>query len=316
MMEMAIWIYLLEDVLYPEKYPQFPRSYILQNNKGIFTDVTKQVCPELENPGMITAALWTDFNNDGKPDLIICGEWMPVRFFENKNGRLVEVTTSTGLKTGNGMWRSLQAVDIDNDGDIDYVAGNMGLNNKFHPTTERPVMLYAKDMDKNGSIDLIPAYYIKNNEGKYELYPGIDRNQLADEVPAIKKKYLLHKDFSNITMEKLAGDYGEDGWTKLRCTNMQSVWIENLGNGKFKMHELPLQAQFAPVNAIVANDIDGDGNVDLIIAGNEYQTEASTGRYDASYGLVLRGNGKGNFTPVDIMKSGFIVDGDVKDLKV
>ena len=247
------------------------------------------------------------------PDLIICGEWMPVRFFENKNGRLVEVTT--GLKTGNGMWRSLQAVDIDNDGDIDYVAGNMGLNNKFHPTTERPVMLYAKDMDKNGSIDLIPAYYIKNNEGKYELYPGVDRNQLADEVPGIKKKYLLHKDFSGITMEKLASDYGKDGWTKLRCTNMQSVWIENLGKGKFKMHELPLQAQFAPVNAIVANDIDGDGNVDLIIAGNEYQTEASTGRYDASYGLVLRGNGKGNFTPVDILKSGFIVDGDVKDLK-
>jgi enediyne biosynthesis protein E4 len=317
----------------PEKYPQFPRSYILQNNKGIFTDVTKQVCPALENPGMITAALWTDFNNDKNPDLIICGEWMPIRFFENKNarlparmtrsdgndkvgqGKLVEVTNSTGLKTENGMWRSLQAVDIDNDGDIDYVAGNMGLNNKYHSTAERPMMFYAKDMDKNGAVDLIPAYYIKNGEGKYELFPGIDRNQLADEMPAIKKKYLLHKDFSNINMEKLATEYGEDGWIKLKCETMQSVWIENLGQAKFKMHELPLQAQFAPVNAILPYDIDGDGNIDLIIAGNEYQAEAVTGRYDASYGLVLKGNGKGNFTAVDIIKSGFIIDGDVKVLK-
>jgi len=299
----------------PDKYTQLPQSYILKNNNGIFTDVTRQVCPELANPGLVRAALWTDFNNDGKPDLVICGEWMPVRFFENKNKRLVEVTAATGLQTGNGMWRSLQDVDIDNDGDIDYVAGNMGLNNKFHPTAERPVMLYAKDMDKNGSIDLIPAYYIKNKEGKYELFPGIDRNQLADEMPAIKKKYLMHKDFSNITMEKLAGDYGEEGWTKLKCETMESGWIENVGNGKFRMHALPLQAQFAPANAIIANDIDGDGNVDLMIAGNEYQAEVSTGRYDASYGLVLKGDGKGNFTPLDMVKTGFILDGDVKDLK-
>src|SRR6266496_2420098 len=300
----------------PQKYPQFPQSYILQNNKGVFTNVTEQVCPALQNPGMITAALWTDFNNDKKPDLIICGEWMPLRFFINSNEKLTEVTDATGLNADNGMWRSLQAVDVDNDGDLDYIAGNMGLNNKYHTSAEIPVMFYAKDVDKNGSEDLIPAYYIKNNDGKYELFPGMDRNQLAEEFPSIKKKYLLHKDFSNVNMEKLASDFGNDGWTKLKCEITKNVWIENMGNEKFKLHELPTQAQFAPVNTILPYDINDDGNMDLMIAGNEYETDAMTGRYDASYGLVLEGDGKGNFHLVNIVKSGFILDGDVKDMKL
>src|SRR6266542_3647916 len=300
----------------PQKYPQFPQSYILQNNKGVFTNVTEQVCPALQNPGMITAALWTDFNNDKKPDLIICGEWMPLRFFINSNEKLTEVTDATGLNADNGMWRSLQAVDVDNDGDLDYIAGNMGLNNKYHTSAEMPVMFYAKDVDKNGSEDLIPAYYIKNNDGKYELFPGMDRNQLAEEFPSIKKKYLLHKVFSNVNMEKLASDFGNYGWTFLNGEITKNVWIENMGNEKFKLHELPTQAQFAPVNTILPYDINDDGNMDLMIAGNEYETDAMIGRDDASYGLVLEGDGKGNFHLVNIVKSGFSLDGDVKDMKL
>jgi len=299
----------------PEKYPAFPHSYILQNNKGVFTDVTQQVCPALQNPGMITGALWTDFNNDKTPDLIICGEWMPIRFFENKNGKLAEITAATGLAANDGMWRSLQPADIDNDGDMDYVAGNMGLNNKYHATAERPMMFYAKDLDKNGVTDLIPAYYIKDEEGKYELFPGIDRSQLSDEVPSVKTKYLLHKEFSKVNMEKLISDYGKDGWTALKCENTESAWIENNGNGKFILHALPAEAQFAPINAVVCSDINNDGNIDLMLAGNEYETEAMTGRYDASYGLVLLGNGKGKFSSVNFVKSGFILDGDVKDMQ-
>ena len=300
----------------PEKYPSVPQSYLLQNNKGVFTDVTKQQCPDLQNPGMITGAVWTDFNNDKKPDLIICGEWMPVRFFENKNGKLAEVTATTGLNENNGMWRCILPVDVDKDGDMDYIAGNMGLNNKYHATATRPMMLYAKDIDKNGVTDLVPAYYIKNEEeGNYGLFPGIDRNQLADEVPSVKKKYLLHKDFSKVSMEKLISDYGKDEWTALKCETTKSMWIENAGNGKFEMHQLPAEAQFAPVNAILPCDINDDGNIDLLIAGNEYETEAMTGRYDASYGLVLVGNGKGKFNPVNMAKSGFIIDGNVKDMQ-
>ncbi len=300
----------------PQQYPQSPRSYILQNNKGKFTDVTKDVCAPVEFAGMITDAIFTDFNNDKKPDLIICGEWTAVRFFKNINTKLVEVTSATGLENMNGLWRSLQQADIDKDGDMDYIAGNIGLNNRFHITPDRPMMFYTKDMDKNGFDELIPAYYIKNKEDKYQLFPALDRNQLAEQVPSVKKRYLLHSDYAKVSMDQLMNDHGSSGWTELTCKTSQSVWLENLGNGKFKVHALPLTAQLAPVNSIVASDIDGDGNTDLIVAGNEYQVAFNTGRYDASYGMVMMGNGKGNFTPLNFLKSGLIIDGDVKDMKM
>jgi hypothetical protein len=302
--------------LLPQKYPQSPRSYILQNNHGKFTDVTKDVCTALQFPGMITGAIFTDFDNDKKTDLIICGEWTAVRFFKNVNNKLVEVTAATGLTNMNGLWRSLQQADVDKDGDMDYIVGNMGLNNRFHITAERPMMLYAKDVDKNGFDELIPAYYIKNKADRYDLFPALDRNQLAEQIPSVKKRYLLHADYAGITMKQFSSDYGDDGWMKLQCETSASAWIENLGNGKFKTHVLPVEAQFAPVNSIVADDINGDGNVDLIVAGNEYQMALSTGRYDASYGLALMGNGKGNFTPLNMFNSGLIIDGDVKDMKL
>ena len=300
--------------LLPQKYPQSPHSYILQNNNGKFTDVTTAINPSLEFAGMITDALFTDFNNDKKPDLIICGEWTALRFFKNENNKLVEVTEATGLGNTHGWWRSVQQADIDKDGDMDYIAGNMGLNNRFHINSNQPMFLYTKDLDKNNFTELVPAYFIKNNNSNYQLFPALDRNQLAEQLPSVKKKYLLHKDYASITMDQLKNDFGSDGWSELKCETSASVWIENLGNGKFKMHELPIQAQLAPINSIVAEDVDEDGNIDLIIAGNEYQTAVATGRYDASYGLFLKGNGKGIFSPV--INSGLIIDGDIKDLKI
>jgi hypothetical protein len=301
--------------LMPHKYPQSPRSYILQNDHGKFIDVTKEVCPAAEFPGMIDAAIFTDFNDDKKPDLIIAGEWTLIRFFRNESNKLVEVTGETGLENMNGLWRSLQQADIDKDGDMDYIAGNMGINNKYHLAPGRPMMLYSKDMDKNGVDELIPAYYIKDRNATYQLYPALDRNQLAEQAPAVKKKYLLHEDYSKVTMKQLINDFA-NGWTVLKCETASTVWIENLGQGKFKTHALPGQAQFAPINSIVAEDVDGDSNIDLIIAGNEYQTAFNTGRYDASYGLLLKGNGKGKFIPVNMATSGIVIDGDVKDMKM
>ncbi len=206
--------------------------------------------------------------------------------------------------------------DVDKDGDIDYVIGNMGHNNKYRLAEGKPMQLYAKDMDKNGSVDLIPAYYIRNANGKEELYPALDRNQLAEQVPAVKKKYLLHKDYASVTMQQLLSDFGKDDWTVLTCETFSTVWIENLGNGTFETHALPVQAQLAPVNSILVEDIDADGHVDLILTGNEYQMAANTGRHDASYGLILKGNGKGEFVPISATESGFLIDGDIKDMKI
>jgi len=300
----------------PNKYPASPRSYILKNEKGKFNDVTAGVCPSLAKAGMVSAALWTDFNNDHQPDLVIAGEFMPVRFFKNTNGKLEEITESTGLTNMNGLWRSLRAVDLDHDGDMDFVVGNIGLNNKYHVSADRPMMLYAKDFDGNGFTDPIAAYYIPDNEGKYELFPETDRNQLGMQVPVVKKKYLMHADYAKITAGKLLDDLGRDGLMTLRCDNMTSMWIENLGNGKFAAHPLPTEAQFAPVNAILAADFYQDGNIDLLLAGNEYQEAVANGRYDASYGLLLKGNGKGTFTPVAPVRSGWVIDGDVKNIRM
>ncbi len=300
----------------PNQYPVPPQSYILQNNGGRFTDATEAVCKELQTPGMITAAAWTDFNGDQKPDLIIAGEWMPIRFFENRNGQLKEVTENTGLENMQGQWRSLYAVDIDKDGDMDVVAGNMGMNNKYKASPATPIKLFAKDLDGNSSIDPIMAYYLVNGKGNRDLYPAIGRDQFALQVPSIRKEYLLHEKYSKEKMQDVLKNLDQKEMLELVCEEVRSCWLENKGNGRFEMHALPALAQLAPVNAIVCTDADGDGHTDMILVGNEYQTEIMTGRYDASYGLLLKGNGKGNFTPVQPAASGLILDGDVKDMKL
>jgi hypothetical protein len=300
--------------LAPSKFPQSPRSYILQNDHGRFRDVTHAVCPALETPGMVTDALVMD-RVEGK-GLVICGEWMGVRSFTVAGGRLTETTDAAGLSALRGMWRCMMAVDLDKDGDQDLVLGNMGLNNRYGMAAGKPMMLYAKDMDGNGMEELVPAYYIKDRHGAYQLYPALDRNQLAQQLPGVKKKYLLHKDYAAVTMAQLKTDFGGEGWTGLTCETAASIWLENLGGGKFRPHILPVQAQLAPVNSIVAEDLDGDGAIDLVVAGNEYQAESNTGRADASYGLVMKGDGKGNFSPMDIAGSGLILDGDVRALRM
>ena len=297
-----------------KQYPTSPRSYLLRNNKGVFTDVTTQICPALQKAGMITAAQWFDINKDGKPDLMIAGEYMPIRFFTNDGNKLTETTGSTGLQNMNGMWRSLIAVDVDGDDDTDLVAGNLGLNCRYHITPQYPMQLYAKDIDNNGSIDPVLFYYIKDEEGKRQSYPSISRDQLAEQVPAVKKSFLLNKDYATATVQTIFKD--KKDLQVLTCDESRSCWIENLGNGKFAKHPLPQEAQFAPVNAIICTDADGDGINDLLLAGNEYQTEVMTGRYDASYGCFLKGNKNKTFAYQSPAQSGFLVNGDVKDMKM
>ncbi|HEV8272883.1 MAG TPA: VCBS repeat-containing protein [Chitinophagaceae bacterium] len=298
------------------KYPLSPRSFILQNNQGFFSDVTESICPALQKPGMITSSSWVDFDNDKQTDLIIAGEWMPIRFFKNDRGRLNEVTESNGLTQMNGMWRSLLVADIDNDGDTDIVAGNLGLNCLYQVSPTEPMQLFATDIDGNGSIDPVLFYYIKGLDGKKHLFPAISRSQFSEQVPAIKKRFLHYSDYSKATFDEIFKNKTKKDILQLKCDETRSCFFENIGNGKFIKHPLNMEAQFAPVNSIICDDVDNDGFKDLILAGNEYEAEVMNGRYDASYGCFLRGNSNKSFTSVPPAKSGFILNGDVKDMTI
>ncbi|MEO7768866.1 MAG: VCBS repeat-containing protein, partial [Ferruginibacter sp.] len=297
-------------------YPQPPRSFILRNDHGKFSDVTTAVCPALENPGLLNSALWIDIDNDKKPDLVVAGDWMPIRIFKNNGTSLIEVTEQSGLQSMPGFWRSLALADIDHDGDMDIVAGNLGLNNPFHINATQPAQVIAKDYDGNGAVEPIFCYYIKDNDGKYQLSSGISRNEWATQMPSIKKKFGKNELYAKAAMEGIFNKEMMDGALILESKEVRSGYFENNSNGNFTFHPFPLLAQIAPVNAIVCTDVNGDGITDIILAGNEYQAQATSGRYDASYGLTLLGNGKGEFNPVQPVLSGLILDGDVKDLKI
>jgi hypothetical protein len=241
---------------------------------------------------------------------------MPVRFFKNKDGRFSEVTNKTGLQQTNGMWRSLAIVDIDGDGDSDIVAGNLGLNCIYRVTKDEPMQLFAKDLDGNGSIDPIFFYYIKDKDGTRRLFPGISRSQFAEQVPSIKKQFLYTKDYSNATFDDIFKGKQKEELVHLNCDETRSCYFENIGNGKFVKHVLPMEAQFAPVNTILCEDFNNDGNMDLLLAGNEYQADVITGSYDASYGCFLKGNSKKCFQFVPPTISGFKLNGDIKDMAV
>jgi len=241
---------------------------------------------------------------------------MPVRFLLNDHGRLHEVTDTAGVPNMHGMWRSLIAADVDNDGDLDLVAGNLGLNCDYHTTATMPMDLYAADIDNNGRIDPVMFYYIKDAGGVRRSYPAFGRSQLAMQVPSVKKRFLLYEDYAKAGFEEVFPGKSKESVLHLYCDETRSCWLENTGNGKFMKHILPAEAQFAPVNAIICEDIDNDGYKDLLLAGNDYQADVITGRYDASYGCFLRGSRTKEFTAVPPARSGFVLKGDVKDMSL
>ena len=291
----------------PKQYPLPGQSCLLQNNGGTFKNVTTSLCRELEKAGMVTAALWTDFDNDNQIDLIVTGEWMPLLFFKNQSGTFKNITAATGLAHTNGWWNSLSAGDFDNDGDMDYVAGNLGWNSRYKASPEQPVTLLAKDFDNNGNIDPVMSYFIQGKN-----YPAPARDALTDQMVAMRKRFPRYADYGEATFEKLFTDEERKGAYQLHSYTFSSSYIQNQGNGKFMIKALPVQAQFAPVFGTLTADYNQDGNLDILLAGNSYATETATGYYDASYGALLLGNGKGDFTAISPAKSGFVVEGDAK----
>jgi hypothetical protein len=305
----------------PNAYPYVPQSYLLRNDtdtrtgKIRFTDVTDSVSPELRSVGMVSAALWTDFNNDGHMDLVVAGEWMPLSFFENKSGKLTDVTAATGLSHTNGWWNSLTAGDFDNDGDIDYVAGNLGINSKYKASPEEPVCVYADDFDKNGTVDPVLCYYLPGQDGgPRAAYPTHSRDVLIDQMNSMRRRYPKYAEYALTKAENLFTEEELKNAYIVKSETFHSSYIENKGKGKFTIKALPVQAQFAPIFGMTTNDYNGDGNLDLLISGNFYATEVVAGQYDALDGLYLQGDGRGNFNPVPAAKSGFVVNGDAKGM--
>ncbi|MEQ9440848.1 MAG: VCBS repeat-containing protein [Cyclobacteriaceae bacterium] len=293
----------------PGSYPQAPESYILQNNNGKFTDVTEDVCFGLKNTGMVTSALWTDFDNDGQVDLLVAGEWMPLTFFKNTEGKLVNVTTSTGLGETSGWWNSLAGADMDNDGDIDYIGGNLGLNTPFKASEGAPLSVYSGDFDGSGMPHTLMSWYKKG-----ENYPMPSRDALLRQMPGLGKRYLKYNEYAKAKTADIIPPGALENTLVLKGSYFSTSYLENLGDGKFSLKPLPLPAQVAPVNGILLRDVNYDGNLDVLMTGNSYAPDVSIGRYDAFAGLYLRGDGKGKFSPVALSESGFFLDADAKSL--
>ena len=303
--------------VHPGGYPKAVDSYILENNQGEFSDVTEKVCPDLQSLGMVTDALWTDFNNDQRFDLIVTGEWLPVQFFKNTGSTFINVTMESGIADYKGWWNSVTAGDFDHDGDMDYILGNLGQNHNYKATFEYPLQLFARDFDNSGTMDPIIVRYDKNEAGEMVQYPWHARDDLTNQLTMIKKRTLNYETYGKSTIHDLFSKEELKDASILEANYFNTCYIENLfdkGKTTFHIHELPVEAQFAPVYGIQVEDIDSDGFPDIVMVGNNHGAEIFTGKYDAFNGLVLKGHGNGKFTSLPSSRSGFYVPGDAKGL--
>lgn len=293
----------------PGKFPTNPEHYLLENREGKFYDSTKKLVPELHETGMISSALWSDFDNDKDFDLIIAGEWMPITVFENKNGAFVKIRTDNGLQSYKGWWNSIVGGDIDSDGDIDYVVGNLGENTFLKTDEERPIRLYVQDFDGNSSLDPIITRYINGKE-----YPVAPRRSLIDQLEVINRAFPSYEAYANADSKKVLEAFSTDNRFILETNYLKSAYIENLGNGKFSLKALPVEAQYSSVHGIEVGDFNGDGFMDIVGVGNNSQTEVISGWYNAQKGFYLKGDGNGNFESVESNETGFFVEGDTRAL--
>ncbi|MFS4493092.1 VCBS repeat-containing protein [Maribacter sp. 2308TA10-17] len=294
----------------PGKYPMPVKSYLLENlsNEGAenlkFRDISDDV-KGWDKLTMVTSALWTDYDSDGWSDLIVVGEFMQIEFFHNENGKLVRETSKTGLTKTEGWWNSINGGDFDGDGDTDYVLGNLGRNHKYHASADKPLCIYAKDYDKDGNIDPVMCFY--NGD---ENYIAHTRDELIRQISAMRSRFKTYKSYAETPFEKsFLPEELKDAYV-VKSHNFASSYLENLGDGKFKISDLPIAAQIAPIEGILIKDIDLDGKEDVILTGNSYSTEVATGRYDGLKGLVLKGKGDGSFETLSLEKSGFVNDFD------
>ncbi|MEO8620406.1 MAG: VCBS repeat-containing protein [bacterium] len=292
------------------KYGLTPRSYLLENDgKGHFTDVTAAKAPGLAHAGMVTSAAWVESAVKGQLDLIVAGEWMPVKAFRQEAGRFVDRTTEAGFANTNGWWNAITAVSLRGDGHSDLLLGNLGLNSYLRAAKSEPARLYVGDFAHNGALEQILTFY------KHGVsYPIAGRDELVRLIPSLRSKYASYKDFGASTIEDIfpAADLAKV--TVLEARTFASAFALSSGKGTFDLRALPVEAQFAPIYAALSGDFDGDGHTDVIVGGNFYGVTPVQGRYDASYGLLLRGNGTGALEPVSMDESGLNIEGQVRHM--
>lgn len=302
--------------LVPRAYPRPANSHLLrnegvQNGVPVFSDVSEELAPVLKELGMVTDAAWLDFDQDGLQDLVVVGEWMPITFLKNRNGIFEDNTEAYGLEKTTGWWYSIAADDFDQDGDMDLVAGNLGLNYKYQASTDESFDVYANDYDKNGKMDIVLGYYYDGVQ-----YPLRGRQCSSEQIPAIKLKFEDYNSFAQATLEEVYSEGDLESSLHYQAYTFASSYVENLGDGKLSIQQLPNEVQISSINGIVTNDFNGDGNIDLMVAGNLYNAEVETTRNDAGYGNVLLGDGTGNFSPLSYAESGIYIPHDTKDLKL
>ncbi|WP_259066709.1 VCBS repeat-containing protein [Mucilaginibacter sp. X4EP1] len=302
----------------PWNYPKPVSSIILRNDSKDdhikFTDVTASVAKDLKNVGLVCDAIFTDFDNDGWPDLILTGEWMPITFLKNDHGVFKNVTDNTGIGDKYGWWNSIVAGDFNHDGKMDYIVGNTGLNTFYKASDQYPMYITAKDFDNNGSYDAFPSIFLKDKEGNLQEFPVNTRDDIIKQMIGMRVKFQNYKSFAVATMDSVITPEMRKGAIRLKANMLQSCYLQNCGNGKFTLTPLPIEAQISQLNGMVVDDFDGDGNLDVAISGNDYGTDVTTGRYDAFNGLILKGDGKGHFNPLTLQQSGVYIPGDGKAL--
>lgn len=300
--------------LIPQKYPYPADSYLLENvgtpDVPKFIDVTQKVLPELKSLGLVTASSWIDFDKDGWEDLVVVGEWMPIKFFKNNKGTFEDVSEELFPGKSNGWWFDIQKGDFDNDGDQDLIVGNLGKNYKYQASKEGPFKVYLNDFDKNEKPDIVLSY----KKGETE-FPVRGRQCSSQQMPAIKAKFKDYNSFAGASLKQIYTTEMLENSLSYEITSFSSIYLEN-NNGTFSARPLPQLAQVSSINKFVVDDFNSDGNLDVVLAGNLYNAEVETPRNDASFGLYLLGDGTGDFKAETMMESGLKIVGDVRDMEM